>query len=267
MNKIFEIGSNETANDDARLLLEWSSDHCCYSIIAKESNRVLLLRYYGFDLTEQEETMMRIAEDLQMLHFSKIVLSPSLSTSLLTPSRFAAEAKLSLDGIYNELNQTYFTDAIDEWQLVNAWSLSTKTYNTLKAALPDANYVHGYTTALKIYNGFSAEDQVCVHFTPHQFMVLVKKGALLQLAQTYQYKSPLDVVYYLLKICSGLGLQQSEMYLVLSGLIEEDSAMFKELRHYFLNLHFAQPPLLQLPENEYPQHYFSSVYNLAACAL
>ncbi len=257
----------EAVAENGRLIMEWGSDHCCYAIVAEHSNRVQLLRYYGFNLADEEEAIMQVAEELQMLHFSKIVLSPALPTSLLLPSKFAADAKLSLDGIYSEVNQTYFSDAIDEWQLVNAYMVPAKIHNTLKAALPQAKYVHGYTTALKMYNGFSAEDQVCVHFTPQQFMVMVKKGALLQLAQTYQYKSPLDVVYYLLKICSGLGLQQEELYVVLSGLVEEDSAMYKELRHYFLNLHFAQPPALVLPENDYPEYFFSSVYNLAACAL
>jgi hypothetical protein len=54
-----------------------------------------------------------------------------------------------------------------------------------------------------------AEDQIAIHFTTQQFRVLVKQGAQLQLAQTYAYKTPLDVVYYLLKICSELGLDQA----------------------------------------------------------
>ncbi len=257
----------EAVAGNSRLVMEWGSDHCCYAIIAENSNQVHLLRYYGFNIADEEDAIMEVAEELQLLQFSKIVLSPALPTALLVPSKFAPDARLSLDGIYNEVNQSYFSDAIDEWQLVNAYSLPSNTHSTLKAALPQAKYVHSYTTALKMYNGFSAEDQVCVHFTPQHFMVIVKKGALLQLAQTYQYKTPLDVVYYLLKICSGLSLQQEELYVVLSGLVEEDSAMYKELRHYFLNLHFGQPPALSLPENDYPEHFFSSVYNLAACAL
>jgi hypothetical protein len=86
-----------------------------------------------------------------------------------------------------------------------------------------------------------------------------------QLAQVYAYKTPLDVVYFLLKICYEFALDQSEVFLILSGLIDQDSAMYAELYNYFLNLHFAQAPLFSLPENDYPHHYFTSLYNLAAC--
>jgi len=94
---------------------------------------------------------------------------------------------------------------------------------------------------------------------------MVKKNKQLQLAQAYSYKTPLDVVYYLLKICYEFGLDQSEVFVILSGLIDQDSAMYSELHSYFLNLYFAQPPPYSVPENEYPHHYFTSLYNLAAC--
>jgi hypothetical protein len=75
----------------------------------------------------------------------------------------------------------------------------------------------------------------------------------------------LDVVYYLLKICYELNLDQSETYVVVSGLIDKDSALYNELHNYFLNLHFAQAPSYSLPQNEHPHYYFTSLYNLAAC--
>ena len=99
-----------------------------------------------------------------------------------------------------------------------------------------------------------------------QFRVLVKKDHQVHLAQTYSYKSPLDVVYFLLKICYEFKLDQSSVFVILSGLIEKDSAMYRELHSYFVNLHFAEATSYELPQNELPHHYFTSLYNLAACA-
>jgi hypothetical protein len=110
-----------------------------------------------------------------------------------------------------------------------------------------------------------AESQVAVHFTPFNFRVIVKKEGQLQLAQMYCYQAPLDVVYYLLKIIQEIDLLKEDTFIILSGLIEEDSALFKELHQYFLNVHFALPGNVTLQNNKLPQHFFTSMYNLAAC--
>jgi hypothetical protein len=118
---------------------------------------------------------------------------------------------------------------------------------------------------LKIYNGFVAPDQIDIHFNTEYFIVLVKKNKQAQLVQTYSYKTPLDVVYYLLKICYEFQIKQPEVFVIVSGLIDKDSNMYTELHNYFLNLHFAQAPSYSIPENDHPHHYFTSLYNLAAC--
>ena len=41
----------------------------------------------------------------------------------------------------------------------------------------------------------------------------------------------------------------------------------KELHNYFLHLHFTISETLSLPEHEYPNHFFTSLHNLAACVL
>jgi hypothetical protein len=75
------------------------------------------------------------------------------------------------------------------------------------------------------------------------------------------------VAYYLLKICYAFELSQQEVYLILSGLVEKSSNLFAELQQYFAHIHFAQRPEISLPQTSHPHHYFTSLYNLAACVL
>jgi hypothetical protein len=96
---------------------------------------------------------------------------------------------------------------------------------------------------------------------------MVKKHHHVELLQTYTYASPMDVVYFLLKICTEFQLPQEETQIIISGLIEEESALYKELHHYFLHMHFAISTTLSLPDHEYPNHFFTSLHNLAACVL
>ena len=92
------------------------------------------------------------------------------------------------------------------------------------------------------------------------------KNGQLQLAQIYPFTAPLDVVYYLLMISAQYDLPQAETKLILSGLLDEASALYKELYQYYTQVEFAYHPDFSLPPTDYHQHYFSSILNLAACA-
>jgi hypothetical protein len=89
-----------------------------------------------------------------------------------------------------------------------------------------------------------------------------------QLAQIFPYIKVEDILYWLLDICRQFSLPQTEVKLVLSGLIEKKSAIFKELYQYFLNIEFASVTddiRLSGDFYEYPSHFFSSLFKLALC--
>ena len=171
-----------------------------------------------------------------------------------------------LKAVYGPSAKAYLHDNVPEWQLTNLYAMPVAFHKALQASFSSLQFFHAYTPAIKIYNGYIADNQLNVHFTPQHFRVLFKKDSSIQLAQTYAYKTPLDVVYYLLKICYEFGLSQQELHVILSGLIEKDSAMFTELHQYFANVHFAHPPEITLPDDSHPYHFFTSLYNLASCA-
>src|SRR6185295_4919111 len=92
----------------------------------------------------------------------------------------------------------------------------------------------------------------------------------LLLAKTFSYTSPEDVLYYLLKCCRQLNLSQQTVKISLAGLIEKDSAVYRELYKYFINLEFESLSAdVKLGESlsVHPEHYFSSISKLAACVL
>ena len=107
-----------------------------------------------------------------------------------------------------------------------------------------------------------------VDFKTDSFSVVARQNGSLLLAQIFNYTSAADVLYYLLKICKQFSLPQNEVHVFLSGLVDKQSAMFKELYQYFLNIQFASlQNQVKLGEsfNDYPEHYFTSLSRLAAC--
>jgi hypothetical protein len=109
-----------------------------------------------------------------------------------------------------------------------------------------------------------------IDFKQDEISVIILNESKLLLAQTFSYTTPEDVLYYLLKCCQQLGLSQQQVKVYLSGLIEKDSAIYRELYKYFIDLEFETLRNdIKLAEElkVHPEHYFSSISKLASCVL
>ncbi len=266
MKTLFDIQSSRAITDEHTLLIEAGSDYCCTGYWQRQDNRLDAVRVFSFDETEAEQRLAEIIDGVKKEAQATVVCS-AFAQALLVPNKFFGDDYSMLDAIYGQPAGSYFNDAVPEWQLTNVYSMPIAFSNVVQQAFSSVQFFHAYTPAIKIYNGYVADNQIAVHFTTSHFRVLFKKDSAIQLAQTYAYKTPLDVVYYLLKICYEFGLGQSDVHLILSGFIEKDSALFTELQQYFSNVHFAHPPEMALPADSFPHHFFTSLYNLAQCAL
>jgi len=268
LNTIFEIGDvKENAADT--LFIEMGQTFCSLALINSEARSANFVGAYSFEYIELEESidhLLKIAANKREV-INSLVISPAFPEALLVPNKFYHYKSSLLNNIFNDRHFFSLSDPIAEWQLINVYTLPVDVHKKLTGYFPNASYLHAYTPLLKVYNGFSADYQLSAHFIGKQFRAVVKKNHHIELVQTYSYTSPLDVVYYLLKICSEFDMPQEETQIVISGLIEEDSALYKELHNYFLQLHFATNTTLALPEHKHPAHFFTSIHNLAACVL
>lgn len=261
MKTVFTLG--DARNNAETLIMEIGPDYCCYAFLDTQAKSFDLIRYIVFDEMEAGQKINHILSQLDG-NFERVKICSAHVQAMITPQHLFKGDYTMLERVFDHSGQQ-LNDRINEWQVATLYSMPSSIYDKLLSKFPLAEFCHSYTPALKIYNGFVAPDQVDIHFTTSNFRVIVKKEGGLQLAQTYAYKTPLDVVYYLLKIFYEFGLNQSEAFLIVSGLVEQDSALYNELHHYFANLHFAQAPPYAIPGDAYPQYYFTSLYNLASC--
>ncbi len=262
---VFTIGSGNDGSD--MFLFELGRDYCSYGFMETASQSFRSVGYISFDEFDAVKELGTILDDLKLEHVGRVVISSSCARALMIPHKYFNSDYSLLDAIYDLPSSRHLHDRIAEWQMVTIYAIPENIYSLLRSRFPSSEFVHAYTSTLKMGNPVEGADQISIDFTTSYFRIMVKKGSHLQLAETYAYKTPLDVVYYLLKICYEFGLDQKNTYLVVSGLVDPDSALFKELHHYFLNLHLAPVPGIEIPEGKHPHYYFSSLYNLAACVL
>lgn len=265
MKTLFHIGTDEYQEDNAVLLLEIGTDHINYSWYQDVSNALVELKYCSIDEFEIKSALETILEEAKKSNPVRVFICSAFPSSFLTPLKYTSKADALLQLTYDAPAQAFFRDNINDWQLVNSYSLAEDIYAMINEVYPEAQYLHEYTPALKNSSASGGEDKIFIHFTTQFFRILVKKGAHIELVQTYAYKTPLDVVYYLLKIVAEIGVDQAEVSVYLSGLIEEASALFIEIRNYFLHISFYTNTSVSLPENDLPGHFFASTSNLAVC--
>ncbi|MEJ7911686.1 MAG: DUF3822 family protein [Chitinophagaceae bacterium] len=265
LNTIFRLNGSEE-NKGTVLLCEWGAAHYCTAWYNETSKSVSHLHYSSFEQLDQATTQSIFALLAEQADSAtRVIICSAFPQAILTPARYyQAEAAL-IATLYGKSFTPEMTNPINEWLVINSFAFPKGVSDMFIENLEGAVFMHVYTPELKIYNGFPAENQVAVHFTPKHFRVVVKRSGQLQLAQIYYYSAPLDVVYFLLMIFEELLLDKTETYLVLSGLVEASSALYLEIQNYFGNVHFAQPSGMPIEGSEHPAHFFTSISNLAAC--
>ena len=249
------------------LLCELSHHHICLALAGLQSKEITALSYFETVTPLSAQDFTEALRQVSFNGFQKMVVSSAFPEVVLLPEHLFAKKRAAelLQMTEEPVKDPVFYNVLDDQNVVVIFSVPKPIQQKLVEGR-EPEMTHVYTCQLRQQAAF-AQDQIYVHFESREFRVLAKKDQQLLLIQTYGYSTPLDVVYYLLAVCREFDLSQSLTALVVSGLVDVDSAMYKELHQYFSQIHFAGNDAIQLPGNEYPKHFFSSIHNLAACAL
>jgi hypothetical protein len=259
LNILFDLG--ESGENTRRLFCEWGQGFCCMAGINDETEAVTRLKYFTFEHPIKQATVDQLISELgNFPGTEKIFFAFAFPEQVFLPRRLNDNDFVS--ALYETSN--VLNDHIPEWQVTNQYAIPEKINQAIRGNFTNAECYHVHTAVLKDFTGYDASEQLIVNISPKDFRVVVKKSGKLQLAQVYNYESPLDVVYYLLKIVTEFNLNAADVLLVVSGLIEEDSSLYKELHQYFHNLRFASHNELKF-DHPHPPHFFSTIFNLNAC--
>lgn len=270
LKRTFHIATDGTPEKDDVLLCELSQYHVCIGWAHGPSKKLKGLSYYELRNLLEPDKLDDIfrAENLHDSSTKRVVVSNAFKNILLVPgSQFTEEGARGVYGaMHGNTSDMLFFDDVQNYNLVVVHAVPQGIMERLKRVQPSET-THVYSCSLHAANALKDGDGITLDFTGKEIRITALKENQLKLAQTYFYTAPLDVVYYLLSICREYGLSQSGTPVVLSGLVSQDSAMYKELYQYFSGLRFWKPTVKATLQSEYPDHFFSSLYNLAACVL
>jgi hypothetical protein len=268
LKQLFHIESANLQNVQQVLSLRLGEKHGSFSITNKKGNELYELAFCSVD-EWNENALTNFFAAYPSIHnsFYEVLIAFDFPQSILTPSLIykKEESQLLIKAMYGILpGSTIISELIAEWQMYNTYAVPNELHKWTQKKFPAAKSRHQYSLAVKGMNSTAAEGNLLVDVGTEEFSVIVVKSNKLMLAQTFSYSTPGDVVYYLLKVCQQFLLSQKEMNIRLSGLIDKDSALYKELYQYFIHVDFKEASWNQ--SGEFPAHFFTSLNDLARCA-
>lgn len=267
MKQLFDI-KMETAGDEQQVLsIRLGEKHFCFAISNKPATIIYRLVYSSIDQWTENEwnNLFETYPELNNAYY-EVLVSFDFHSSILVPLNDAQQndSELLLQTMFGINGQSSFiSESVTGWQLTNIYAVPETLKDWISTKFPVARYWHQYTLGVRNSILSVTGGMLLVDFRKDEFIVIATGSNQILLTQTFEYSNPEDVLFYLLKICNQFKLSTEEVQIHLSGLVDKDSSLYKELYQYFINIEFRDSNWNAGPY--YPAHFFTSLNDLAKC--
>lgn len=245
--------------------------HFSFAVTDNDAGELQQLAYYTSAEVLDEALLTGVYQQEELLRgsYSRVRIAFDYPYSILVPALHASgfPAQQAMELQYGSQGPAqYETEPVRSWQLNNQYSVPAGVMEWIRSHFSKAQLTHGYTADLCRVESTDFEGGVALDFRSEEFTLLASRGNKLLLTQTYTYESPADVLYYLLRANQQFGFSQQDVRLSLSGLVEKESSLYRELYQYFIHLRFRDAEWqLKGQEESLPAHFFTSLFDLAKC--
>lgn len=273
MKIAFKIPPPHDDHPDMHLLAEAGQDEVSFLIFSKEEH--LLLGFYAYSFNkhinpaEYAATLKELVEKEQGLQkqFKSVSVFYNRKQSTLMPAaRFpGADKKSVCDLMFGEDERSVcFSEYIKGMNVEVMYRVPVEIRDAFQSAFPYHRALHSTACGIPANN----HDLLRCVVYHNSIKITAVKNNELQLVQYFEYSSPADVCFHLLNVCTQLNMDAATVPLLLSGMIDEHSNLYKEVYKYF-----GEPAFLPVADgyqvtekmNEQPEHFYSHLSLLASC--
>jgi Protein of unknown function (DUF3822) len=271
LKQLFNIENTPSVSGQKVLSLRIGNDHISFCSTDKHAGEIFQLTYAagntGTGSGWKEEALAALEQTWPLLKESyyQVLIAYDFPQSVLMPMQQyrLEEGNNLVSSLYGRAAAAVtVAEPVTEWQLMNIYSVPQEVKDWVAKTFPAARQMHQFTVGLK--NLQAGEPEGCINLDIRQqdFTILAGKNGKFLLAQTAEYSAPEDILYYLQKIIAAFSLSQPETRLLLSGLVDRESALYRELYQYFIRFEFRDAGW---KTREHPAHFFTSLNDLARC--
>lgn len=279
-NKSFSLynkDGNVTIDERDRLVLEIGKSHI--ACILKKEDQKTITAFELFNFKEDEALDFKklfniISADSKLLAAPNTGTRVFINNSICIPvpifkfSKDIAEDYLNLVHAEDPLSTTLYENIAVEPGIMNIFRVNKKCISALNLYLPGLTFHHTYSNIIRSLisdTPSNTPDFISVNFFNAFIIVTVIKESKLHLIQTFVYETHEDVLYHLLNISERFKLRIDKIVLRISGMIDLNFALYRELVKYFkeVAVENVSTANISLNINEHPLHYFTPFFNLA----
>jgi hypothetical protein len=274
LSSTFKIGTIESVSTDARLLVEISHHSISYVVIDNGTECVAVYSHHfapGAGIEKAGNILKQLVADEKILQqdFKSTTIVYAHPQSVMVPSDLLQETrkKEMLELVHGDVSDALIrTDFLFRQYTHNIYPVPRQVDSVVSYLFSSPVSTHLYSLLPDMFQ--SPGNHLHVTFSPSSFSAMLVKEGKLQAIQTFGFKTPEDVAYYLLQLCEAFETSIDETVLHISGMIDRSSNLYTELYKYFLNVEFASlPSQFSYPDeiNNHPAHYFSHLFAAASC--
>ena len=274
MNSVFEILPSSFDPEKCKLICEVNNEGFSFCIKDSDLNIFIGLGIYYFDNSKPAEgfpialQVLFHQKEFLAKNFKKVCIVYSFPQSVLVPfSIYKRENnKTMMNMMFGDLesNETILTDVIPGLSMYNCYRLRSATIEVIQTHFKSSSTQHQYSLILS--NPVEGEDKMSVIFYARKIVVDLLMNGEHQLINSYNYQSSEDISYILLNIKQQFKIKN--IHLEISGLIEENSALYKEIYKYFDDIELSgyREDIAYAKEIKgFPSHYFSYLFEMDSC--
>ena len=278
----FDIQYAYLASEDmtqCRLLMEVTPVSFTYVLLGMRGMRPMVIRHFQWDKSKLGEIDDALREIIFEDEFLSVEVNETYTVynfpeSSLVPEKYyhpdinRPVTELLYGGLSRDL---ILSEKIPWWEIHNIYRTPASVHRIMQQKFAAGRYWNFYSLQLKCHKMFTAKEEeqyLKTIFYSDRVVLLAFKNGQLQLTQTFAYTDTKDVAYCLLNASIQLGMNQEQVLVEVSGLIEKQSAMYTELEKYFVRVSFERmEDSIKVTDElkEYPLHYFSSLLKMAVC--
>lgn len=271
LKRLFHFHSSTGDISRPILCLSIGEEHVGVALCRSHNSELLHVSYFAGEVNA--ETLAGIFLDNAELNreYEAVKVCFQYGRNMLVPLAYfqsGTEQKMLAAAHGHAPETKSLSDHVTAWQLHNVYSVPTEIIDWLQRKFPLYKHLHHLTLGITSMSA-EATDTLLLDIHTNEFSLIAVKENKLLLAQTHAYSTFDDILYFLLKAGEQFSLPQETAQLLVSGLVEKDSQLSREMHHYFINVQFRDSEWQTAgnDDDRYPAHYFTMLNDLAKCEL
>lgn len=261
------------------LLMNIGPSQILFAVMDPHAGNLLSLKGYFFEAAEQEHSTLEVLDQcfdqnrILSTAFGDIrVMFDNPFFTIIPEPLFDPGLKSSyLNLLYPSFpDHSYHADHIASLKIVNVYAINKNIIGYLKKEFNSARYFHAETiflASLQEESG-SSKTRLYVRVQQGHITITLFKNGRLQMMQPYSIYYGADVYYFVLNAVGKLEAEDESVEIILSGQINQESSVYKELSVNIPRITWLKPPEKEnyiRKFTKYPDHYFYTLLAMLTC--